>query len=63
MPSYEVTVIETVAYLLTVEASDDDAAGELAVDKVAENENRNEWYAGCKERRAEFIDEVETSEN
>ena len=63
MPSHEVTVIETIVHRLTVEGSDKDTAGDTAETMVEENDRRDEWFSECKERRAEFIDEVETSEN
>jgi hypothetical protein len=62
MPSYEVTVIETIVHRLTVEGSDKDTAGDTAETMVEENDRRDEWFS-CKECRAEFIDEVDSSEN
>lgn len=50
MKRYRVTVREIVTYQVDVEAEDEDAASELALEAVVRNVNRDEWCSDVEDR-------------
>lgn len=55
MPKYTVAITEIVEYLVPVTADDEDAAGEIGLDKLINTRNRDKW---CTDVTARDIDGV-----
>lgn len=52
---YLVAVTEIVEYLVPVTARDEDAAGELALDKIINTRNRDKWVSGVNARDVDGV--------
>lgn len=55
MPTYEVKVTEKLEYIVTVEAQDAEQAEEVAVDLIAEDGDRDQFYTEAIDRYAEAL--------
>ena len=53
MRTFEVKVTEEVEYMVTVEAQNAEEAEEAAIEKIAEADDPNHYWAGQVEHRAE----------
>jgi hypothetical protein len=50
MPKYKVTVTEEIQYQVEVDADDEDAAIEDAVEVIVHAEDRDKYFVACTER-------------
>lgn len=52
---YMVAITEIVEYLVPVTARDEDAAGEIALNKIVRTRNRDKWCVGVNARDVDGV--------